>query len=136
LFLQCVGSLVEQSLDGRAISYEFVRGITIPPPSEAQLAEHLSLSPKTACQRKPTASLALSSSVRRDLEHFARLRPLHRPSRPKQHWDFHQPERRLTSHRSGDIAQARKKGGLKFLYRHLANAALLQPILSFLLTFR
>jgi hypothetical protein len=33
---------------------------------------------------------ALSSSVRRDLEHFARHRPLHRPSQPKQHWDFHQ----------------------------------------------
>src|SRR4030095_5279961 len=42
--------------------------------------------------------------------------PLRRPSRPKQHRDFHQTERRLTSHRSGDIAQARKKGGLKFLY--------------------
>src|SRR4030095_14255389 len=42
--------------------------------------------------------------------------PLRRPSRPKQHWDFHQTERRLTSYRSGDIARARKKGGLKFLY--------------------
>ena len=42
---------------------------------------------------------------------------IRRPSRPKQHRDFHQTERRLTSHRSGDIAQARKKGGLKFLYR-------------------
>ena len=72
--------------------------------------------PKTGCQREPTAPLAPSSSVRRDLEHFARLRPLRRPSRPKQHRDFHQTERRLTSHRSGDIAQARKKGGLKFLY--------------------
>jgi hypothetical protein len=41
---------------------------------------------------------------------------IRRPSRPKQHRDFHQTERRLTSHRSGDIAQARKKGGLKFLY--------------------
>ena len=42
--------------------------------------------------------------------------PLRRPSDPKQHRDFHQTERRLTSHRSGDMAQARKKGGLKFLY--------------------
>ena len=73
--------------------------------------------PKTGCQREPTAPLALSSSERRDPAHFARLRPLRRPSRPKQHRDFHQTERRLTSHRSGDIAQARKKGGLKFLYR-------------------
>ena len=69
--------------------------------------------PKTGCQREPTAPLALSSSERRDPAHFARLRPLRRPSRPKQHRDFHQTERRLTSHRSGDIAQARKKGGLK-----------------------
>jgi hypothetical protein len=29
---------------GRAISYEFVRGITFPPPAQAQLAEYLSLS--------------------------------------------------------------------------------------------
>ena len=36
--------------------------------------------PKTACQRKPTAPLALSSSERRDPAHFARLRPLRRPS--------------------------------------------------------
>jgi len=55
------------------------------------------------------APLALSSSVRRDLEQFARHRPLRRPSKPKQHWDFHQPERRLTTPRSGDIARAEKK---------------------------
>ena len=47
------------------------------------------MEPNAACQRKPTAPLALSSSERRDLEHFARLRPLHRSSQPKQHWDFH-----------------------------------------------
>src|SRR5262249_6239613 len=56
------------------------------------------------------------SSERRDPAHFARLRPLRRPSQPKQHRDFHQTERGLTSHRSGDIARARKKGGLNFLY--------------------
>ena len=39
--------------------------------------------PKTGCRREPTEPLALSSSVRRDLEHFARLRPLRRPSPPK-----------------------------------------------------
>jgi hypothetical protein len=53
--------------------------------------------------------LALSSSVRRDLEHFARHRPLRRPNQPKQHWDFHQPERQLTTRRAGDIAPIIKK---------------------------
>jgi hypothetical protein len=77
---------------------------------------HASWRPKTGCQREPTTPLALSSSERRDPAHFARLRPLRRPSRPNQHRDFHQAERRLTSYRSGDIARARKKGGLKFLY--------------------
>src|SRR4030095_11088503 len=84
--------------------------------------------PKTACQRKPTAPLALSSSVRRDPAHFARLRPLRRPSRPKQHRDFHQTERRLTSHRSGDIARARKKGGLNLLYRPRTNSTGTPPM--------
>ena len=59
------------------------------------------------------------------LHHPIRSAPsfIRRPSRPKQHRDFHQTERRLTSHRSGDIAQARKKGGLKFLtYRSLGLA--------------
>jgi hypothetical protein len=37
-----------------------------------------------------TAPLALSSSERRDPAHFASLRPLRRPSPPKQHWNFHQ----------------------------------------------
>ena len=89
--------------------------------------------PKTGCQREPTAPLALSSSERRDPAHFARLRPLRRPSRPKQHRDFHQTERRLTSHRSGDIAQARKKGGLKFLYiqkSRSCNGLLVAPWLT------
>jgi len=36
-----------------------------------------------------------------------------RPSQPKQHWDFHQTERRLTPHRSGDIARSRKKSWFK-----------------------
>jgi hypothetical protein len=55
------------------------------------------------------------------LDHPIRSTPsfIRRPSQPKQHWDFHQTERRLTSHRSGDMAQARKKGGLKFLYRSI-----------------
>src|SRR5439155_7972487 len=72
---------------------------------------------KTGCQREPTDPLALSSSERCDLEHFAPLRPLRRPSRPKQNRDFHQTEKKLTTRRSGAIARATKKGGLKFLYR-------------------
>lgn len=44
--------------------------------------------PKTACQRKPTAPLALRSSERRDLQPFALVRPLRRPSEPKQHGIF------------------------------------------------
>jgi hypothetical protein len=44
---------------------------------------------QTDCQRKPTAPLALSSSERRDPEHCTLVRPLHRPSHPKQHRDFH-----------------------------------------------
>jgi hypothetical protein len=54
--------------------------------------------------------------VRRDLEHFACHRPLRRPSQPKQHWDFHQPERRLTTRRASDKAPIRKKGCLNFPY--------------------
>jgi hypothetical protein len=65
---------------------------------------------------KILAHRGLPTRAPRDLEHFAPLRALRRPSQPKQHWDFHQTERRLTSHRSGDIARARKKGGLNFLY--------------------
>src|SRR5262249_56914476 len=48
--------------------------------------------PKTGCQREPTATLALSSSVRRDLTHFASLRAPRCPNQPKQHRDFHQTE--------------------------------------------
>ena len=68
--------------------------------------------------RLPTQAdgAALSSSVRRDLEHFARHRPLRRPSRPKQHRGFHQTEMKLTTLRAGDIARTRKKGCLNFLY--------------------
>src|SRR5262245_61428664 len=47
----------------------------------------------------------------------ARHRPLRRPSQPKQHWDFHQPERRLTTRRAADIAPIRKKRLFKFSIR-------------------
>src|SRR5215471_18723506 len=48
---------------------------------------------------------------RRILDYPIRSAPLSyaAPSQPKQHWDFHQTERRLTSHRSGDIARPEKK---------------------------
>jgi hypothetical protein len=64
---------------------------------------------KSACQRQATQPLALSASERRDLQHFARTRPPHRPSRPKPNQDFHQTEMRLTTLRSGDMAPVRKK---------------------------
>jgi hypothetical protein len=70
---------------------------------------------ETGCQRKPTMPLGLSLSERPDGEQIKRFRPLRRPTQPKRHRDFHQTERRLTTPRSGDIAPARKKGGLKFL---------------------
>ena len=103
----------------QGVIYAFLAMIMWGAATVAGKAPRQSEEPKTGCQREPTAPLALSSSERRDPAHFARLRPLRRPSRPKQHRDFHQTERRLTSHRSGDIAQDRKKGGLKFLYRSI-----------------
>jgi hypothetical protein len=65
----------------------------VPSPSQQATSEE----PKTGCQREPTESLALSLSERCDLEHFAPLRPLRCPSRPKQHRDFHQAQRELTT---------------------------------------
>src|SRR5262245_27071651 len=48
--------------------------------------------PKTTCQRKPTAPLALNSSERRHKKSFAHLPTALRPSRPAQKWVSHQPE--------------------------------------------
>ena len=53
--------------------------------------------PKTACQRKPTVLLALSSSEQLAKGAFARLPTALRPSRPVQQWVFHQAEKELTS---------------------------------------
>jgi hypothetical protein len=47
-----------------------------------------------ASRRRP---LALSSSKRYDLEHFAPLRAALRPGRPVQQWVFHQAEKENTS---------------------------------------
>ena len=44
---------------------------------------------ETGYQRKPSPPLALSLSELSDGEPIARFRPLHRPSYPKQHRDFH-----------------------------------------------
>jgi hypothetical protein len=109
------------------------------PPVIVKILAHLGL-PSRAPPRSPCAAIrsipdnlrspkpVANASRRRDPAHFARLRPLRRPSRPKQHRDFHQTERRLTSHRSGDIARARKKGGLKFLYRTQITKSLIPPL--------
>ena len=64
---------------------------------------------ETGYQRKPSPPLGLSSSERCDLKHFARLRLLRRPSQQKQHRDFHQTEKGLTTPQSGDIARSRNK---------------------------
>ena len=51
--------------------------------------------PKAACQRKPTAPLALSSSEQLDKGGFARFPTALRPSRPVQHRVFHQAEKQI-----------------------------------------
>jgi PEP-CTERM motif len=57
------------------------------------------------------------------------------PRPPKQHWDFHQPERRLTARRAGDIGPARKKvtkedkGGHMSKHNLLLNFALVIVII-------
>src|SRR5262249_50247999 len=55
------------------------------------------------------APLGRTQSGRCDRERLVPLRPLHPPSEPKQHRDFHQTERKLTTPRSRAIARARKK---------------------------
>ena len=47
---------------------------------------------KTACQRKPTARLALTSTERRDKEPFMPFSTAFRPLRPLQPWLFHQAQ--------------------------------------------
>jgi len=75
-------------------------------------------------------------------EQITRLRPLRRPSQPKQHRDFHQAETELTTPRPGDIAGARKKGGLNFLYIRVStnganrNRNSLFPVLAAITTMR
>ena len=60
--------------------------------------EHIDLrSPKAACQRKPTAPLALSSTERLHKKPFACLPTALRPSGPVQQWIFHQAEKEFTT---------------------------------------
>ena len=71
----------------------------------------------SASTRAATSRRIISSTRIHSLTRFAIFtRLLRRPSQQKQHRDF-QTEKGLTTPRSGDNAQARKKGGLKFLYR-------------------
>jgi Patatin-like phospholipase len=71
--------------------------------------------PKAACQRKPTAPLALSSSERRHKEPLAHLPTALRPSRPGQQWIFHQAEEELTSLPVVRYSSGHRKGRLKIL---------------------
>ena len=47
---------------------------------------------KTACPRKPTARIALTSTERRDKEPFTPFSTAFRPLRPLQPWLFHQAQ--------------------------------------------
>ena len=66
-------------------------------PARESIYSRQSEEPKTACQRKPTAPLALSSSERRHKGPFAHLPTALRPSRLVQQWVFYQAEKELTS---------------------------------------
>src|SRR5262245_53222780 len=71
--------------------------------------------PKAACQRKPTAPLALSSTERLHKKPFARLPTTLRPSGPVQQWIFHQAEQELTTLPGLRYGFAHRKGRLKIL---------------------
>ena len=67
---------------------------------------------KTACQPKPMAPLALSSSERRHKALLRTSRRLFRPSRPAQQWVFHQAEKGIDiSPGPADMAPVIEKGG-------------------------
>src|SRR5262245_21912236 len=71
--------------------------------------------PKAACQRKPTAPLALSSTERLHKKPFACLPTALRPSGPVQQWIFHQAERELTILPGLRYSSGHRKGRLKVL---------------------
>ena len=57
--------------------------------------------------------------MRRDLEHFARHRPLHRPSQPKQHWGFSSTRKTIDNSPGCRYSSDQKKRCLNFLYEGL-----------------
>src|SRR5262249_690911 len=75
--------------------------------------------PKTACQRKPTAPLAPSSTDRRDFLPRTHLRSPHRPRpchpRPQQARNSYSTQLCLTGSARWRYTSAHKKGGLKIL---------------------
>jgi hypothetical protein len=71
--------------------------------------------PKAACQRKPTASLALSSTERLHKKPFACLPTALRPSGPVQQWIFHQAEQELTILPGLRYSSGHRKDRLKIL---------------------
>ena len=71
--------------------------------------------PKVACQRKPTASLAPSSTERLHKKPFACLPTALRPSGPVQQWIFHQAEQELTTLPRLRYSSGHRKGRLKIL---------------------
>ena len=94
------------------------------PPRRVDLFQR-SEEPKTACQRKPTARLALSSTERRDLQPRAHLRSPRRPRpchpRPQQGRNSYSTQLRLTGSARWRYISAQKKGGLKFLSIAIAS---------------
>ncbi|HZD49691.1 MAG TPA: hypothetical protein VE178_13195, partial [Silvibacterium sp.] len=71
--------------------------------------------PKAACQRKPTAPFALSSTERLHKKPFACLPTALQPSGPVQQWVFRQAEQELTTLPGLRYSSGHKKGGLKIL---------------------
>src|SRR5262249_57422430 len=66
-----------------------------------------------ACQRKPTAPLALSSTERLHKKPFACLPTALRSSGPVQQWIFHQAEQELTTLPGLRYSSSHRKGRLK-----------------------
>src|SRR5262245_52453205 len=94
--------------------------------------------PKAACQRKPKAPLALSSTERLHKKPFACLPTALRPSGPVQQWIFHQAEQKLTTLPGLRYSSGHRKGRLKVLIlrngthvlgnRHHEDAVLLAAV--------
>src|SRR5262245_48861022 len=93
---------------------------------------------KAACQLKPTAPLALSSTERLHKKPFACLPTALRPSGPVQQWIFHQAEQELTTLPGLRYSSGHRKGRLKVLIlrngahvlgnRHHEDAVLLAAV--------